>query len=605
MNHKIIHLIIIAVFFSTSQASDESSYYEGKELAESLGTPIPTDASIVPDYAGANVPQASLNGDHIKDNVTQETLKKDNTRDIIQDVSTSNTYFKIDPDKDPAFVEANQAIVDPLKYLTQDHETVVEVLGTDLFEEKKCEESRDPLEHVCVQDRVVTVNTPPTATYRITVQVYSHGWSGGLSRNVITGDKYDSSTFNNGGGYSAWTSIQNPFPSNLGTIVSVTHVNPQWYTSFNNNILSVTTSNGGWFWINYYYAYFDVVYQPKPTEKDVVEVIQDGCQFLEENVEKGLCSYESIEITQGPETRVINGYPVTKDWWQKRKTYKCFSPSKNNCGELRAKGCEQINSTCKEFVKDVCVKFEQTYKCSLGKTGGVTKIKGGKAPYCLTGDCTDVGYAPNGDMAEALSKLAIFKEMQKDWNKDLQTIFHGNKHSCRRYCLSFKDCCGQGKGWGVSLNLTGCKKEELALSKLRAAQKCVYVGTYCAEKKPVVGCVKKKSTFCCFESKLSRILHEQGRKQLGISWGSPESPQCRGLTLQELSKINFDQLNLSELFADIYSKYKAPDVQSFSQKFKQDWSQKVPKIQENTKSYVDQLKEVQQKKTSEDKDVVF
>jgi hypothetical protein len=48
-----------------------------------------------------------------------------------------------------------------------------------------------------------------------------------------------------------------------------------------------------------------------------------------------------------------------------------------------------------------------------------------------------------------------------------------------------------------------------------------------------------------------RILHEQGRGQAGLNWGEPESPQCRGFTVEELSRIDFSNLNLSEIFEDL------------------------------------------------------
>ena len=34
-------------------------------------------------------------------------------------------------------------------------------------------------------------------------------------------------------------------------------------------------------------------------------------------------------------------------------------------------------------------------------------------------------------------------------------------------------------------------------------------------------CVTSKDAYCCFESKLSRILQEQGRVQIGKAWAKP------------------------------------------------------------------------------------
>ena len=47
----------------------------------------------------------------------------------------------------------------------------------------------------------------------------------------------------------------------------------------------------------------------------------------------------------------------------------------------------------------------------------------------------------------------------------------------------------------------------------------------------------KKTSFCCFGSKLAKIVHEQGRAQISIGWGDAEHPDCRPLTVKELQKI--------------------------------------------------------------------
>ena len=56
---------------------------------------------------------------------------------------------------------------------------------------------------------------------------------------------------------------------------------------------------------------------------------------------------------------------------------------------------------------------------------------------------------------------------------------------------------------------------------------------------------------CCFASKLARIINEQGRPQLGIGWGSPEAPDCRGLSPEEFQSIDFSQIDLSEYIDDM------------------------------------------------------
>ena len=57
--------------------------------------------------------------------------------------------------------------------------------------------------------------------------------------------------------------------------------------------------------------------------------------------------------------------------------------------------------------------------------------------------------------------------------------------------------------------------------------------------------------FCCFSTKLARILHEQGREQLRITWGKADSPECRGFSLAELHQIDFTKIDLSDAIEDI------------------------------------------------------
>ena len=124
--------------------------------------------------------------------------------------------------------------------------------------------------------------------------------------------------------------------------------------------------------------------------------------------------------------------------------------------------------------------------------------------------------------------------------------------------MTFKDCC-KLSGWGKNLGLVGCNAEEKQLAENRQKGLCVEVGTYCAERIPITGiCLRKKTNFCCFQSKLTKALQQQGRGQLGMDFGTPECPDCRGLTVDELSRIDFSKLDLTEAFSDLQPKLKDP-----------------------------------------------
>jgi len=101
-----------------------------------------------------------------------------------------------------------------------------------------------------------------------------------------------------------------------------------------------------------------------------------------------------------------------------------------------------------------------------------------------------------------------------------------------------------------------CDQTDIMTSTLNDSKYCHEVGEYCAKKFPVIGCVQKAKGFCCFNSKLARIIHEQGRPQLAGfgpdgNWGDPKNPNCRGFLPEEFQALDFNKIDLSEYMEDI------------------------------------------------------
>ncbi|SEJ92317.1 conjugal transfer mating pair stabilization protein TraN [Sphingobium sp. AP50] len=105
----------------------------------------------------------------------------------------------------------------------------------------------------------------------------------------------------------------------------------------------------------------------------------------------------------------------------------------------------------------------------------------------------------------------------------------------------------------VEVLLQGCDQQDMEAGMLRGSGMCHEVGTYCSSK--VLGlCVQKAKSQCCFNSKLGRIIQEQGRPQLKAfanGWGEVRSPNCRGFTAQEFQALDFSKMNLSEYYDEI------------------------------------------------------
>jgi conjugal transfer mating pair stabilization protein TraN len=97
----------------------------------------------------------------------------------------------------------------------------------------------------------------------------------------------------------------------------------------------------------------------------------------------------------------------------------------------------------------------------------------------------------------------------------------------------------------VAQIIWSCSERELELGVKRELKSCSYRGQYCANR--VFGfCVERRRGYCCFSSPLSRIMQEQIRPIVGMSWGSARRPQCGGFTIAELQRVDFNQIDLTE-----------------------------------------------------------
>jgi conjugal transfer mating pair stabilization protein TraN len=115
--------------------------------------------------------------------------------------------------------------------------------------------------------------------------------------------------------------------------------------------------------------------------------------------------------------------------------------------------------------------------------------------------------------------------------------------------------------WTVGLQiafnylLQACDQDSMDTSMGLASGLCYEVGAYCTSKW-FGDCVQKARGHCCFNSKMARIIHEQGRPQLkGFSdWGDPKDPDCRGFSPEEFRALDFARIDLSEYYDDLVHK---------------------------------------------------
>lgn len=102
----------------------------------------------------------------------------------------------------------------------------------------------------------------------------------------------------------------------------------------------------------------------------------------------------------------------------------------------------------------------------------------------------------------------------------------------------------------VIQELTSCPDSDKLTATRRGQGLCGFVGDYCASK--VLGsCYTVKEGYCCFNSKLAKAVTMQGKPQLGKSLGDGRNPDCKGLTADEISTLDFSKIDLSEFIADL------------------------------------------------------
>ena len=107
----------------------------------------------------------------------------------------------------------------------------------------------------------------------------------------------------------------------------------------------------------------------------------------------------------------------------------------------------------------------------------------------------------------------------------------------------------------LAIQLSGmlsCAQAEQVLALKRDNRLCHGVGSYCSVRVPILrACLETTETYCCFNSRLARILNEQGRAQFHKRWGTPQNPDCSGFSLGQLQALDFSRLDLSEFYAEI------------------------------------------------------
>ena len=283
-------------------------------------------------------------------------------------------------------------------------------------------------------------------------------------------------------------------------------------------------------------------------------------------VETYPCSNAVKACVGGRGTRIVEGFEVTRDCWEWGYIKTCNYPSKNDCrlyehcyavGDLGCLLQDSLGScvnlqrefSCKSW--DVVNKDNQTVRMGFeekpGKDGLICK-----GMPCIDGNCVDKGYETNGEMMDSLSKLYATSNMNPDKDGNFN-LFQGTGQHCAKKPVGYSNCCQiDGKGWGKNLGAK-CAKDEQTLIDMRSKKLCVYVGKQSTKKMNVTTAIKHR--FCCFGNLLDKVIQVEGRKQLGRSFGTGTKPDCSGLSLEDIQRIDWNLVDFFEFIEDLKIKF--------------------------------------------------
>lgn len=296
----------------------------------------------------------------------------------------------------------------------------------------------------------------------------------------------------------------------------------------------------------------------------------ESCPF---NKADGVLKGTECSEPGGTKTGVMEGKPwsLTEACWAYRDKYVTQSADNGTCqAYVDNPACTLATRQCAFYSGEgTCLHEYATYSCEL-KTSGKVMICGGDV-FCLDGECDKAQSGKSNDFGEAVSQLAALAAAGKDvaaLNGIDVRAFTGQAKFCKKAAAGYSNCC-KDSGWGQDIGLAKCSSDEKALAKAKTNKLTVSVGEFCSKK--VLGvCLEKKRSYCQFDSKLAQIVQQQGRNgQLHISFGSSKHPDCRGITVDELQQIKFDQLDLTNFYEDLMNNQKIPDSGALTEKVKE------------------------------------
>jgi conjugal transfer mating pair stabilization protein TraN len=259
-----------------------------------------------------------------------------------------------------------------------------------------------------------------------------------------------------------------------------------------------------------------------------------------------------------PATRVINGVSITQSCWGFERRYTCSGKTPaQDCSAIEAnRSCTFVREDCLDDPQvGACVTRERIYRCPSPDQPAATKqfVCGGDL-YCVNGECETIERETSDELKDALVGLHALGQAGKEFDESDFALFKGSNDTCSKPVFGLANCCG---GNGIPLIGT-CSSAEKQLEAKIDKGLCHFIGSFCS--KSVFGvCTSKRKSYCCYQSKLTRIIQEGGRAQLGLIFGTPKRADCAGFTIEQFASLDLSKIDFTEIYNELVEAVKLPD----------------------------------------------
>lgn len=166
------------------------------------------------------------------------------------------------------------------------------------------------------------------------------------------------------------------------------------------------------------------------------------------------CELQRALCTEGPETRVFDTVPVSRDCWAYQKEFACIgSETTGECDSISGKNCVKGATSCLSFTNNsrLCAIETTTYRCLAEPAVQHTATVCDSGTFCdgtVGGACFDTKNPPDQDFARTAGAMEAQREAGV-YAKDLR-LFNGTQGTCKVKVFggsTIKSCCkGQPGG---------------------------------------------------------------------------------------------------------------------------------------------------------------